>query len=77
MLFSRSRRPDRAIASVTLACLDNTGRRTELLIALDRQRLVLAQPYGVAIVLTPLQAGRLRAAIRDLVLSAEARDDRR
>lgn len=77
MLFSRYRRPDRAIESVTLACLDNTGRRTELLIALDRQRVVLAQPYGVAVVLTPLQAGRLRAAIRDLVLSAEARDDRR
>lgn len=73
MLFSRSRRPDRAIDSITVVCRDNTGRRTELVIALDRQRVVLAQPYGVAVVMTPLQAGRLRAAIRDLVLTAEVR----
>lgn len=53
-----------------MPCHDGSGRASELVLALDRDRLLLGKPSGEVAVLTPLEAGRPRAAIRDLVLGA-------
>jgi hypothetical protein len=76
MFFIGRQRPRRHIDSHTLVCRDNTGRRSALLVTLDRERLLLSQPFGVAVVLTPLQAGRLRSVLRDLIVEAEQPRDR-
>ncbi|OZM75185.1 hypothetical protein CFN78_03225 [Amycolatopsis antarctica] len=55
-------------AGIGVPCRDGDGHRTELVVTLDRERVVLGRPSGEVVVLTPLQAGRLRAAIRDLVV---------
>jgi len=62
---------------IGVPCRDGNGHRTELVVALDRERVVLGRPSGEVVVLTPLEAGRLRAAIRDLVLEPEQNGERR
>ena len=73
MFFTGRRRPSRQADSRLLLCQDNTGRRSTLLVTLDQERLVLSQRYGVAVVLTPTQAGRLRAVLRELILASDER----
>lgn len=70
-MFSTKRR--RHVDARTVACRDNTGRRSRLLITFDDDHLVLSQPFGVSVVLTPLQAGQLRAGLRDLLRAADER----
>jgi hypothetical protein len=65
-------------AQLTAPCRDVTGRRREILIfPTDDRRVALAFPSGEVAVLEPLQAGRLRGALRDVIFALgvpEARD---
>lgn len=46
------------------------GRRREVTVFVNGDRVVLVAPPGESAVLTSLDVGRLRAALRDAVLSA-------
>ncbi len=52
-------------------CRDHRGRRRELLVTLDGERVVLGDPDGPVWSLRPLYVGRLRAALREAVLRDE------
>jgi hypothetical protein len=71
--YSVRRRKDQRTVQVQIGvpCHDGSGRASELVLALDRDRLLLGKTSGEIAVLTPLEAGRLRAAIRDLVLRGD------
>ncbi|WP_298176442.1 hypothetical protein [Saccharomonospora sp.] len=51
-------------------CRDLAGRRRELTVFVNAGRVVLIAPPGEAAVLTSLDVGRLRAALRDAVIQA-------
>jgi hypothetical protein len=51
-------------------CLDGHGRRGKLTVTLDGDRVLIGQPDCAPVTLTTLEAGRLRAALRDVVLQA-------
>jgi hypothetical protein len=51
-------------------CLDGHGRRGKLTVTIDGDRVLLGQPDCPPVTLTTLEAGRLRAALRDVVLQA-------
>lgn len=54
------------------ACRDLAGRRREILVVpADGDRVALVFPSGEVVVLEPLQAGRLRAALRHAMLALE------
>lgn len=54
------------------ACRDVAGRRREILVLpTDDDRAALVFPPGEVAVLEPLQAGRLRAALRDAVFTLD------
>jgi hypothetical protein len=54
------------------ACRDVAGRRQEILVLpTDDDRVALVFPPGEVAVLEPLQAGRLRAALRDAVFALD------
>ncbi|TVT61896.1 hypothetical protein FNH05_01885 [Amycolatopsis rhizosphaerae] len=62
------RKPDQWLAT----CRDVASRRREILILpTDDDRVALIIPPGEVAVLEPLQAGRLRAALRDALLALE------
>ena len=51
-------------------CRDSGGRRRQILVVSTRDgRLALVFPPGEVAVLKPLQAGRLRAVLRDAVFA--------
>ncbi|WP_106179671.1 hypothetical protein [Prauserella shujinwangii] len=52
-----------------IACRDIAGRRRELTVFVSNDRVVLVAPPGEAAVLAPLDVGRLRAALRDAVVT--------
>jgi len=54
--------------SWTVRCRDGRGRRTHLRIRLAPAGITVALPSVGLWVLTPLQAGQLRAAVRDALL---------
>jgi hypothetical protein len=59
-------------------CRDEAGRRRKILVlATDDDHVALVFPPGAVAVLEPLQAGRLRAALRDVVYSMDDRASRR
>lgn len=61
-----------------VSCRDLAGRRREVTVMVSSDRVVLIAPPGEAAVLTPLDVGRLRAALRDAVVrvgAAPARED--
>ncbi|WP_216207807.1 hypothetical protein [Amycolatopsis aidingensis] len=64
----RSSRPDRAAYPARrVHCQDERGRHGVLTVTVIGGQVVLIGPGDVATVLRPLQAGRLRAALRDVV----------
>jgi hypothetical protein len=54
-----------------VSCRDSAGRRRDIVVFIDRGRVVLVAPPGETAVLAPLEVGKLRAALRDAVLEAE------
>ncbi len=55
----------------TIRCRDEHGRRTCMLVHLTAVGVSITTPAGGALQLTPLQIGRLRAALRDAALTFE------
>lgn len=55
-----------------VSCRDVAGRRRDLAVFVDQGHVVLVAPPGETAVLAPLEVGRLRAALRDAVVSAAA-----
>jgi hypothetical protein len=53
-----------------ITCHDLVGRRRSIVVFADAGRVVLIAPAGETAVLTPLEVGRLRAALRDVVMEA-------
>ncbi|OQO89585.1 hypothetical protein B1813_21940 [Saccharomonospora piscinae] len=51
-------------------CRDLAGRRRDLTVFVNAGRVVLIAPPGETAVLTSLDVGRLRSALRDAVMSA-------
>ncbi|WAL67054.1 hypothetical protein ORV05_04500 [Amycolatopsis cynarae] len=55
----------------SITCRDVIGRRQVLTVFIEGGQVVLVPPPGEATVLAPLDAGRLRAALRDALLSLD------
>lgn len=72
-MWRTRRKPGQWVA----ACRDIAGRRREILVLpTDDDRVALVLPPGQVAVLEPLQAGRLRAALRDAVFALDDPDMR-
>ncbi|GHF88480.1 hypothetical protein FHX82_001222 [Amycolatopsis bartoniae] len=54
----------------SVTCRDLAGRKRALTVFTNSGRVVVVAPPGEAAVLEPLDVGRLRAALRDAVVSA-------
>lgn len=54
----------------SVGCRDIGGRRRDMTVLAQSGQVVLVSPPGELAVLTPLEVGRLRAALRDAVLDA-------
>jgi hypothetical protein len=63
----RRRKPDGHV----VACRDIAGHRHEILVVPTDDRVALVFPPGEVAVLEPLQAGKLRGALRDVVLALD------
>lgn len=59
----------------TVSCRDIAGRRRDMQIFVRQGRVVVVAPPGETAVLSPLDVGRLRAALRDAVMDASANTD--
>ncbi|MEU6129450.1 hypothetical protein ABZ805_09780 [Saccharopolyspora sp. NPDC047091] len=55
-----------------VSCRDVAGRRRNMAVYVNQGNVVVVAPPGETAVLAPLEAGRLRAAIREAVVSAAA-----
>lgn len=55
----------------TVACRDLAGRRRAVTITASEGKVVIMAPPGEAAVLAPLEVGKLRAALRDAIVSAD------
>lgn len=53
----------------SVTCRDLAGRKRDLTVFVNGDRVVLVAPPGEAAILAPLDVGRLRAALRDAVVS--------
>jgi hypothetical protein len=51
-------------------CRDVTGRRRDMSVFVNQGNVVVVAPPGETAVLTPLEVGRLRAALRDAIVQA-------
>lgn len=72
-MWRTRRKPGQWVA----ACQDVAGRRREILVLpTDDDRVALVFPPGEVAVLEPLQAARLRAALRDVVFALDDPDTR-
>ena len=58
-------------------CRDAAGRRRNIIVFTDHGRVIMVSPPGETAVLTPLDVGRLRAALRDAAVEAAAGQDQR
>lgn len=56
----------------SVSCRDIAGRKRDLTVLVSRDKVVLVAPPGETAVLTPLDAGRLRAVLRDAAADAVA-----
>ncbi len=59
----------------SVGCRDLTGRKREVTIFVRQGRVVLVAPPGETAILSPLDVGRLRAALRDAVMAASVEVD--
>ena len=57
-------------------CRDVAGRRRNMAVFVNEGSVVVVAPPGEAAVLAPLEAGRLRAALREAVVAAAAVPER-
>lgn len=55
----------------SVACRDLDGRRRSVTILADQGKVVLMSPTGEPAVLSPMDVGRLRAALRAAIVSIE------
>ncbi|MCA1194427.1 hypothetical protein [Saccharopolyspora sp. 6V] len=55
-----------------VSCRDVAGRRRNMAVYVNQGNVVVVAPPGETAVLAPLEAGRLRAAIREAVVAAAA-----
>lgn len=55
----------------TVACRDLAGRRRMVTVVASDGKVVLMAPPGEAAVFSPLDVGRLRAALREAIVSIE------
>lgn len=53
-----------------ITCRDIASRRRDMTVFVSQGHVVVTVPPGEAAVLTPLEVGRLRAALRDAVVDA-------
>ncbi len=53
-----------------VSCRDIAGRRRDVTVFVRQGRVVLVAPPGETAILSPLDVGRLRAALRDAVVDA-------
>ncbi|RZS30382.1 hypothetical protein EV193_11780 [Herbihabitans rhizosphaerae] len=53
-----------------ISCKDMSGRKRDLQVIAGAGQVVVVTPPGEAAVLSPLDVGRLRAALRDAVMIA-------
>ncbi|WP_370468973.1 hypothetical protein [Amycolatopsis sp. YIM 10] len=53
----------------SVSCRDLAGRKRDLTVFVSSDKVVLVAPPGEAAVLAPLDVGRLRAALRDAVVT--------
>ena len=53
-----------------VSCRDIASRRRDLTVFVSQGHIVINVPPGEAAVLTPLEVGRLRAALREAVVAA-------
>ncbi|ASO18943.1 hypothetical protein FHR81_001209 [Actinoalloteichus hoggarensis] len=51
-------------------CRDVAGRKRDLTVYVNEGQIVIVAPPGETAVLAPLEVGRLRAALRDAVVTA-------
>jgi len=54
----------------SVSCRDLAGRKREVTVFVRAGRVVLVSPPGETAIFTPLDVGRLRAALRDAVVDA-------
>lgn len=52
-----------------ISCLDVSGKRRKVSVHVDRGNIMIMTPPGDAVVLSPLETGRLRAALRDAIVA--------
>jgi hypothetical protein len=57
-----------------ITCRDIAGRRRDLQVIARNGQVVLVAPPGETAILSPLDVGRLRAALRDAVVDAALND---
>ncbi|GAA2820830.1 hypothetical protein [Saccharopolyspora taberi] len=55
-----------------VSCRDVAGRRRDVSVLVNQGNVVVVAPPGETAVLSPLEVGRLRAALRDAVVAAAA-----
>lgn len=55
-----------------VSCRDVAGKRRTMAVYVKQGNVVVVAPPGETAVLAPLEAGRLRAAIREAVVTAAA-----
>lgn len=53
-----------------ITCHDVAGRRRDIVVFADQNQVVLVSPPGETAVLSPLEVGRLRAALQAAVTEA-------
>ncbi|MBB5153167.1 hypothetical protein BJ970_000701 [Saccharopolyspora phatthalungensis] len=55
-----------------VSCRDVAGRRRDMSVIVNQGNVVVVAPPGETAVLSPLEVGRLRAALRDAIVQAAA-----
>ncbi|PPK68983.1 hypothetical protein V5P93_001355 [Actinokineospora auranticolor] len=59
----------------SINCRDLAGRKRDVTVFVRQGHVVLVAPPGETAILSPLDVGRLRAALRDAVVDASVESD--